>query len=169
MGGKGQTKLHLRRGLRVVSLFEAAKGLLVLLVGCGLLTLIHKDLHLAAERLVRHLHFNPASHYPLIFIDAANNVTDIQLWVMAFSALLYSLVRGVEAYGLWQQRQWAEWFGLLTGGMYLPVELFEITRGVTWPKVTVLAVNAGVVGYLSFVLYQSRQHKKHKPRKISST
>lgn len=154
-------KEHLTRGIRIVAFFEGAKGLLVLFVGFGLLELIHKDLHLAAEQIVRHLHLNPARHYPMIFIDAVNHLTDGQLWVMALSALLYSVVRFAEAIGLWLQRQWAEWFGLLTGGIYIPVELFELMRGITWPKVTVLLINAGIVGYLAHILYQSRKQHKH--------
>ena len=153
---------HSKGGLRVVALFEAAKGLLVLLVGFGLLAFIHKDLHSAAEHLVRHFHLNPASHYPRIFIDAAQNSTDRHLWAMAFSAFLYSVVRLAESYGLWHQQQWAEYFGLLTGGMYIPIEVFEIIRGVTWPRVTVLVINAGIVGYLAYVLYRS--HRRGRPR-----
>jgi hypothetical protein len=34
-------------------------------------------------------------------------------------------------------------------------------RGVTWPRVTLLIVNAGIVGYLSFIVYQARQKRKH--------
>ncbi len=151
---------QVKGGLRVVSIFEATKGLLVLLTGFGLLAYIHKDLHLAAEQLVRNFHLNPASRYPRIFLDLADRVTDGQLWALALSALLYAVVRFVEAYGLWRQRHWAEWFGLLTGGIYIPLELFEIARGVTWPKAVLLIVNAGIVTYLSLILYQSRQKRK---------
>jgi uncharacterized membrane protein (DUF2068 family) len=148
---------HSNDGLRIVSIFEATKGLLVLLTGCGLLAFIHQDLHLAAEQLVRHFHLNPASHYPRIFIDLANNVSDGELWIMAVSAMLYSVVRFVEAYGLWLQRQWAEWFGVLTGGMYIPIELFEIIRKITWPRTTVLCVNVVIVAYLAHILYHSKK------------
>ena len=103
------------------------------------------------------LHFNPAKHYPSIFIDAADRVTDLQLWMLAFSALLYSLIRFVEAYGLWKQMQWAEWFGLLSGAMYIPLEIFETSREFTWPRITVLLVNLGVVGYLGDALLKSRK------------
>jgi uncharacterized membrane protein (DUF2068 family) len=147
-------------GLRVVSLFEAAKGLLVLLSGFGLLAYIHRDLHAAAVQLVRHFHLNPASRYPRIFLDLADHLTDAQLWLLAFSALFYALARLAEAYGLWHERPWAEWFGLLTGTAYIPLEVFEIARGVTWPKIVLLIVNTGVAGYLSFFIYQKRQ--KHK-------
>ena len=151
---------QVKDGLRVVSVFEAAKGLLVLLTGFGVLAYIHKDLHLGAERLVRHFHLNPASRFPHIFLDLADHTTDAQLWALALSALVYSLVRFVEAYGLWHERPWAEWFAILTGGIYVPLELFELTRGVTWPKVTILIVNAGIVAYLSLVLYRSREKRK---------
>jgi len=148
-------------GLRIVAGFEAMKGLLVLLAGCGLLSAIHKDLHLAAVHLVRVLHLNPAKHYPSIFIDAADRVTDLQLWMLALSALLYSLVRLVEAYGLWNQMQWAEWFGLLSGAMYIPLEIFEAYREFTWPRITVLVVNLAVVGFLGDALLRSRRQPRY--------
>lgn len=159
--GKVKRREHSKGGLRVVALFEATKGALVLSVGFGLLAFIHKDLHLAAEQLVRHIHLNPARHYPQIFIDAANHVTDSRLLAMAVAALLYSVVRFVEAYGLWRQRQWAEWFALFTGGIYIPVEFYENLRGVTWPRATVLTVNAAIVMYMAYVLYRSGQRRKH--------
>ncbi|HEX9078234.1 MAG TPA: DUF2127 domain-containing protein [Desulfuromonadaceae bacterium] len=146
------------RGLHVVALFEGAKGVLVLAVGFELLSFIHKDIHEAAMRLVEHLHFNPASHYPRIFLDLTEHINDTRLWSMALAAAAYSVVRLVEAVGLWQKKAWAEWFGVLTGGMYIPVELFEVARKATWPRVTVLAVNSVVVSYLLFVLIRS--HKR---------
>jgi hypothetical protein len=41
------------RGVRSIAAFEASKGILVLLVGFGLLHLVHHDLQTIAERLVR--------------------------------------------------------------------------------------------------------------------
>ena len=159
---KKSRKPVIKKGLRIVSIFEATKGILVLLAGCGVLSFIHKDLHQAAVQLVTVLHFNPAMHYPSIFIDAANRVTDLQLWMLSLSALFYSTVRLVEAYGLWKQMQWAEWFGLLSGGMYIPVEVFEVSRELSWPRISVLVVNVGVVAYLADLLSKSR--KPHKSR-----
>ena len=155
--GKVKRKEDAKRGLRVVAVFEGAKGLLVLSAGFGVLAFIHRDLHSAAVELVRHFHLNPARHYPMIFIDAANRLTDERLWAIAFLALLYSIARFVEAVGLWLQRQWAQWFGFLTSVIFIPVELFEIVRRVTWPKATVLTVNTAIAVYLAYVLYRSKQ------------
>jgi uncharacterized membrane protein (DUF2068 family) len=153
-------KGHYPKGLRLASLFEASKGILVLTTGLGLMMFIHKDLHLAAEQIIRHLHLNPASHYPLIFIDAAARLTDWGLWMLALSALLYSAVRFAEAYGLWNERQWAEWFGFLTGGMYIPLELLEIIRGMTWLKLSILLINLFIVAVLAAALIRSHQTNK---------
>ncbi|MBU5611534.1 DUF2127 domain-containing protein [Geomonas azotofigens] len=157
MATRGKTK---RGGLHVVALFEALKGAVVLLAGCGVLTLVHKDLHEIAVRLVRVLHMNPARRYPGIFIDAANRVTDLQLWMLALSALAYATVRLVEAYGLWQGRTWAEWFGFLSGAVYLPLELFEIWRKPDWARTVVFLVNLGVVSYLGYVLKRSGRSRR---------
>jgi uncharacterized membrane protein (DUF2068 family) len=140
------------RGLRVVAVFEGAKGGLVLVTGFGLLAFIHRDLHSAAEEIVRHLHLNPARHYPRIFLDAASRVTDNQLWVLAFSAFLYALIRLIEAFGLWRRKLWAAWFGVLSGGVYLPVELYEVVRRLSWARLAVLSVNLAIVAYLGYAL-----------------
>jgi uncharacterized membrane protein (DUF2068 family) len=158
--GSGYKREHETGGLRIVSLFEAAKGLIVLLVGFELLKYVHHGLHLAAEQLVRHFHLNPASSYPRIFLDLADHITDMQLWLLALFALLYAIVRFVEAYGLWHGRRWAEWFGLVAGTIYVPIEVLEIVRRVTWPRVTLLVVNAGIVAYMSFILYRARHEQK---------
>lgn len=149
------------RGLHVVALFEGAKGLLVLLVGFELLTYIHKDINEAAMHLLKHLHLNPASHYPRIFLDLMEHIDDSKLWSMALAAAMYFVVRMIEAFGLWLRKTWAEWFAVLTGSMYIPVEIYEVAIKVTWPRITVLVVNIGVVSYLLFVLIKDRERNHH--------
>ncbi len=47
---------HVKGGLHVISIIEAIKGLLILLVGFGLLEFIHQDLYLDAEELIGYFH-----------------------------------------------------------------------------------------------------------------
>ena len=146
-------------GIRTVALFEAAKGGAVLLAGLGLLTLLHRDAQTIAERLVRHSHLNPASHYPRIFIEAAGQLTDVRLWWLAAGAALYALVRAIEAVGLWYERRWAEWFALASSALYLPVEIYEVYRHATWIRAAILAVNATVVVAIGFALLHARDQE----------
>ena len=143
-------------GIRAVALFEAAKGMIVVVAGFGLLALLHRNAQAVAEDIVRHLHLNPAKHFPRIFLDAAATTSNARLWVLALTAMFYAAVRFAEAYGLWRHRAWAEWFGILTGSIYLPVELYELTVSVTMVKVAVLMVNLFIVAWLSRIRWQER-------------
>jgi uncharacterized membrane protein (DUF2068 family) len=149
--------------MRTVSLFEALKGALVLAAGFGLLSLVHGDVQAAAEHIVRHLHLNPSRHYPRIFIDVAAHLDDAKLRTLALFAFVYAGVRLVEAYGLWYQKIWAEWFAIISGGIYLPVEAYEIWSHVTWVRVIVFLVNAAIVAYVAYARGQSRvaRHAPH--------
>lgn len=138
-------------GLRTVAIFEALKGVLVLAVGFGLLRLMHRDVEEFAEHLVRRMHLNPASHFPHIFILAASKVHDSNLWKYALGALAYSIVRFVEAYGLWFRLLWAEWFAIASGALYIPVEVIELVRHPTRTKILVLVFNGLIVAYLVYI------------------
>ena len=142
-------------GMRAVAIVEAAKGGLVLLAGFGLLALIHRDVQAIAEKIVRHSHLNPAGKYPRIFIDAADRVTDAHLWFFAGLAALYAVVRLTEAYGLWNERRWAEWFALASSAIYVPVEVYELLHRFSWIKVAILGANLLIVAYMAYALRHS--------------
>ena len=65
-------------------------------------------------------------------------------------------MRFIEAYGLWQVRAWAEWFAIVSGGVYLPIELYELVRHATGVKAVVLVVNTGIVAYLVYFRWSKR-------------
>lgn len=147
-----RSKSHSHKaGLRAVASFEALKGLLVLLVSFGLFSLLHKDVADFAERLVHHLHLNPARHLSQVFLRAAQQVTDARLWALALGALAYSTIRFIEAYGLWNARVWAEWFALLSGVIYLPLEIYELVEKPSLFRWSVLLINVGIVSYMLYL------------------
>jgi len=69
-------------------------------------------------------------------------------------------VRFVEGYGLWRDRRWAEWFGAISGAVYLPTEIYELWEKVTWLRVTVFVVNCVVVWYLVQLLVRRQTHSE---------
>jgi uncharacterized membrane protein (DUF2068 family) len=146
--------MHLSSALRTIALIEAAKGALVLLIGFGLLSLVHHDVQRFAERLVAHAHLNPGSRYPRIFVDVANQLTDPRLLLVAAGAALYSMLRFIEAYGLWYARRWAEWLAALSGGIYVPFEIFELHARVTWLGIGALGLNLTIVAFMLASLFK---------------
>jgi uncharacterized membrane protein (DUF2068 family) len=146
--------------LRGVAMFEAAKGLIVLLLGLGLLRLVHKNLDDFAEQLIRFLHASPGGRLSNLFVQAAGKTTDKGLWALAAAAMIYSLVRFAEAYGLWNAREWAEWFALLSGAMYLPLEAYSLMRHPHPIKWIVLLANVAIVLYMVVLRVQANSEKK---------
>jgi uncharacterized membrane protein (DUF2068 family) len=143
-------------GLRVVAIFEASKGVLVLLVGLGLLSLVHHSAQNAGEKIVERFHLNLAREHPRILIYAATHLDNSHLRLLAVAALLYSSMRFIEAYGLWRTRSWAEWFAIVAGGVYLPLELYELIHRATAVKAVVFVVNAFIVAYLVYFRWSRR-------------
>lgn len=154
---------NLEAGLRALAIFEASKGVLVLAAGLGLLSFIHRHGAHAAQELVSHLHLNPAKHYPQILRDLMADATDARLWILAGCACAYSAARFVEGYGLWRGRRWAEWFGVASGAIYLPAEIYGLLHGITAFKAALVGLNAGVVLYLARTLRRTSDHKETVP------
>lgn len=147
---QGGNKVRSRDGVRAIAVFEAAKGVLVLAIGTGLLSMsmIHRDLEPLAAQLLSHLHLDPASRYPRIFADAAAAMTDGRLRLLAVGAAGYALLRFVEAYGLWQDKRWAEWFAAITAAIYIPFELYELAHRVTALAIGALVLNIVVIAFM---------------------
>ncbi len=139
------------RALRSVAVFEAAKGLVVLLVGFGLLVFDRSQWHHAASEMIRLFHLNPAHEHPHVFKH---------MHTFACIALVYAAFRFVEAYGLWRARPWAEWLALICGAAYIPFEIYEAiqTRG-AWPAVTLLVVNLIIVVVIAAQLRANQRAK----------
>ncbi len=145
-----------RHALRLVAAFEAFKGLLVLAAGCGLLLLLHRDLHTLAATLIEHLHLNPASKVPRIFVDAVDHLGNEHLRWLALGAAAYAGLRLAEAYGLYHGRAWAEVLAAASGGIYIPVEVYEWLRQPSWLRAGLALLNLAIVALMLQALWQRR-------------
>jgi uncharacterized membrane protein (DUF2068 family) len=144
-------------GLKTIATVEALKGAVVLLAAAGVISLVHENAQVLAEEIVRHFHLNPASRYPRIFLDALASLNSTRLWFLAAGASLYAAVRFLEAYGLWHERAWAEWLGVISGALYVPLEIYELILGVTLIKLILFITNMVIVVFLGRTLQRNRQ------------
>jgi uncharacterized membrane protein (DUF2068 family) len=144
------------RALRAVASVEFFKGLIVLLAGFGVLSLVHRDAWDVAESFLEWLHISPDTHYAQVFLNLADQVTDTKLWFVAIGAAAYSTLRFAEAYGLWKERAWAEWLALISGAIYLPFEIYELARRPDWIRLAIFLINLTVVLYMVFLRMQAR-------------
>jgi uncharacterized membrane protein (DUF2068 family) len=145
------TKSH--ASLRAVAAIEFTKGVLVLIAAGLLVRFIDSNAQTLVEALVMRFHLNPARHDPQIFASTVRDFADAHKIVLSAGAVCYSLVRFIEAYGLWHARAWAWGFGILSAALYIPFELLELVKHTSWTAITLLVANVLVV----LVLWGSRR------------
>jgi uncharacterized membrane protein (DUF2068 family) len=149
-----------RQVLKAVALFECFKGIFVALMGLCALALVHKDVWLYAESLLALFRISTDRRSAQLFLDFADNVTDARLWAAARIAFAYSGLRFTEAYGLWKGRTWAEWVALVSGALLLPLEIRELSRGVTLLRSALFIGNMAVVLFMLYVILTNRRERR---------
>jgi len=139
--------------LRGIATLELAKGMIVLLAACGVLLLVRReDPWDIADGLLRLLHISPDHHFAQVFLDWADSLTSAKIWTVAAAALSYSILRFLEAYGLWYARAWAEWIALISGSLYLPFEIYKLIHKQNLFHISVFLVNVAIVLYMIYAL-----------------
>ncbi len=73
-----------------------------------------------------------------------------RLYLYGAAIALYALINGIEAFGLWRARRWAEYLTLIETAVFLPIEIHELFVRVSPLKIITLVLNLAVVIYLLF-------------------
>ena len=60
----------------------------------------------------------------------------------------YALVETLEAVGLWLLKRWGEYFAVIATSVFLPLEIHDLTKGVTMTRVVTFSINILAVIYL---------------------
>jgi uncharacterized membrane protein (DUF2068 family) len=157
---------HNLQALRAIASFELAKGLIVLGAALVVVFAVGRDPWDFADAMLRLLHISPDRHFAQLFLDWADTLTDAKLWTIAAVAGVYSILRFVEAYGLWYARAWAEWIALISGAMYIPFEIYKFIHHLSLVHISIFLINVIIVSYMVYVLKtgKGRQYPGHPQR-----
>lgn len=133
------------RDVRMVALFELAKGGVSGSVAVALLLFGPQRVHDFIATIGEWLHFDP-KHSAMARLLAAITPETVHLATMAIG--VYACLRFVLFWGLWHARGWASWFGAIAASLYLPFCTYAVVRYPGWPTVAVLALNLFIVWVL---------------------
>ncbi|MFL6231225.1 MAG: DUF2127 domain-containing protein [Pyrinomonadaceae bacterium] len=145
---KGGARRKRNKWLLLIAVFKLFKGLLLLIVGIGALSLIHTD---AAEHVagwVAVLRIDPDNHYIHRLLGKIGFMSDKQLEELSAGTFFYAGLMLTEGVGLWLHKRWAEYFTIFATGSFIPLEVYELWQHASAAKVSVLVVNIAVVAYL---------------------
>jgi uncharacterized membrane protein (DUF2068 family) len=146
------------RLLVLIAVYKFLQALLFLAIGLGAHRLLHKDLADEIDLLARHLRFNPESRLINFILEKASLVNDPLLRRINFLANCYAAISLAEGIGLYLEKAWGEFLTLAITVSFLPWEMFEIFRHITWIRVGLLTINLLVFCYLlQLVLARARR------------
>lgn len=142
--------------LRGVALLEFAKGALVLGAAVSLYWIDPSDV---AGGFLNFLHISPDHHFARWLFMLTDKLSDIKFWHIMVGASCYSGLRFAESYGLWHARAWAEWIALISGMIYLPVEIKLLAHRATLLHIGVLVVNVAIVLFMFYLRFYVPRHE----------
>ena len=76
------------------------------------------------------------------------NLRPSSLAALAGFAIVYAVISGFEAVGLWRERRWAEYLTALATAGFLPIEIHELIKRVTFVRIFAMVVNIAILVYL---------------------
>lgn len=143
--------------IKAVAVYEVVKGIGALIGGIAL-WLWHKDMQHWLSTATQSWHH----YFGQLLAPQVASVVDIaqqasKNWTLFLLLICaYASLRFIEAYGLWQDKTWAYWFGVIGYGIFIPIELYYLVISpFDWFKVGILVLNIIIV----IVVYRNMRRK----------
>ena len=124
--------------------------------------LLHRDIANFVATWVAQLHLDPDNRYIGKAMAKVLSLDARQLRAIGAGSLVYAALLLTEGIGLLLRRRWAEYFTVIVTGSFVPIEVYELTRRLTWARLVLLGVNVVVVWYL--IAHLRRPESKERVR-----
>jgi uncharacterized membrane protein (DUF2068 family) len=135
--------------LILIGIFKLLKALLLFAVAAGTIRLLHKDVAATVTHWAQILRVDPDSHYVHGLLVKIFRVTPKQLKELSAGTFLYAGLFATEGIGLLLRKRWAEYFTVITTGLLIPLEVYELVHHFTVIKLAVTFINVLIVWYLA--------------------
>jgi uncharacterized membrane protein (DUF2068 family) len=146
--------------LVLIAVYKLLQALLFVAIGVGALRLLHKDIDDVLMRVAHDLRFNTESRFVDFVLERASLLNDPLLRRIGFGAFCYAAIGILEGIGLYLEKAWGEYLTLIITASFLPIEVMEILRRLTMPRVTILIVNVLVLIYLTKMVIDRQRRPK---------
>lgn len=145
------------RMLWLIAIFKLFKGLLLLSLGIGALSLLHKNVAEAVTHWADLLRIDTDNHFIHKLLVKSRFVDDRQLERVGAGTFFYAALLLTEGGGLLRQKPWAEYLTVFATASLIPLEIYELLVHFSLTKILVLILNLAVLLYL---ILRLRHHRK---------
>ena len=138
------------RWLVAIGTLKLMEAALFVLLGAGVIHMMHKDVGDELTHLFVALRFDPEGRFASFLIDKASMISPHRLRQITVAIFAHSALDILEGVGLILRRIWAEFVTILVSAFFLPFEFVALAHHVTWIRIAVTTINVVVVVYLIF-------------------
>ena len=147
--------------LLVIAIFKFIKGALLLALAGGAISLFHKDVSAHVQEWLDQLRIDPDNRFIGAFLTKLQLVHTKELKELSALGAGYAALFLTEGVGLLFRQHWAEWLTIIATTSFIPLELYELRKQFTAPRVGLLVANCAIV---LFLLYRVRQKRTGRQR-----
>jgi uncharacterized membrane protein (DUF2068 family) len=147
------------RWIIAIGVWKLLETTLFLILGFGVLKLLHKDLVDVVTQFIIDLGRDPEGHFASLILDKVASIDPHRMKQISIAIFAGAGLHFLEGIGLVLRKVWAEYVTLIITASFLPWELFEIIRHTTWIKVVLMLLNVAVVVYLVFYVQMSARRR----------
>src|SRR5262245_18643019 len=114
--------------IRAIALFKLVKAALLVVVGIGLLKLLHRDIGLVVEHWINLLQLDPDNQHIQNLLMKVWSVDGRTLKEISAGSFCYAALFLTEGTGLLLRKRWAHYFTIIVTASFLPFEIYEMVR-----------------------------------------
>jgi uncharacterized membrane protein (DUF2068 family) len=142
--------------LKLIAVFKVIKASILIVVGVGILKLLHNDAATVLEHWIGRLGLDPGNRYVVELMSKAVDIPPNRIKELGLGSFVYAALFLTEGIGLWLSKRWAEWFTVCITASLVPFEVWELVHHPTAGKVVVLILNLAIVVYLLYRILHER-------------
>ena len=144
--------------LRLIGAGKLVKALLFLLLGLALMHVFgNESRSQAIEAWVGQLRPGKLTHWVDVLLRKVLALPIGKRFVLVGGAFAYATIFAVEGTGLLFRKRWAEWLTVVSTGLLIPFEVYEIAIHPDAIRMGAFALNAAVLVYLVVRIRRDRK------------
>ncbi len=130
MSGNAPTPAVKKRApmLYCIAVFKLLKGLALLLVALGVLSLANKDLPDVFDQFLRWVHLDPERSFFQGIGDWLGTITPTKVRAVALGSFIGGVYLLVLGLGLAFRAKWAIWLSIGESAFFIPIEIYQLVR-----------------------------------------
>ena len=163
MAKKKKTRVRpkARKGIWLIVAFKLLKGLLLLAVGIGALSMLHQNVAAEVNHWIEVVRVDPKNRFIHALMRKLWTVDDKKLVEISAGTFFYAALVLTEGIGLAMRRKWAEYFTVFVTASLIPLEIYELVEKFSFIKIVVISINFAVVLYLALGLRADKVNPKN--------